>query len=198
VTAGRGIVLALVALVLGAAVASAAPGASIHVKPNPAYRGELVRVSGTAVGGCATGDQVTLLSEAFSKAHEFAGVPAIFARLHSDGSFSKRTRIPRTRHLGRYSITARCGGGNLGVVAHLRLIAALHCGDYTFHGSDGADVTFGAIHARVLTCGSAKRLLRRVAGTRAGCPRRWRCVYPATGRVAWTRGRKRISFVPTG
>jgi hypothetical protein len=191
VAPGRGIALALVAVVLGAGVAAAAPAAEIHVKPTRAYRGEVVRVFGTVAGGCATGDQVTLISKAFSGAHEFAGVPAIFARSRSDGSFSKRTRIPGTRKLGRYSIGGRCGGGNLGVIAHLRILSARHCGNYTFE-----ETTFKAIHARILTCSAAKRLLGRVASAAAGCPPHWRCVYPATGRVTWTRGRKRISFVP--
>jgi hypothetical protein len=191
VTAGRVIVLALVGLVVGAGVAAAAPTAEIHVKPNRAYRGEVVRVFGTVAGGCATGDQVTLISKAFSGTHEFAGVPAIFARSRSDGSFSKRTRVPGTRKPGRYSISGRCGGGNLGVQARLRILSARHCGNHTFD-----NITFKAIHARILTCSAAKQLLGRVAAARAGCPAHWRCVYPATGRVTWSRGRKRISFVP--
>jgi hypothetical protein len=194
-TAGRGLAICLVALVLGGTVAAAAPTAAIHVSPSRVYRGEVVRVFGTVAGGCTTGDQVTLLSSAFSRAHEFAGVPATFARAHSDGSFSKRTRIPLARRPGRYSVSGRCGGGNLGVIARLRILSARRCGNYTFHGSD-RDVSFKAIQARVLSCRSAKRLLRGVASARTGCPAHWRCVYPATGRATWTRGRNRISFVP--
>jgi hypothetical protein len=195
-TARRGIAVSLVALVLVAAVAAAAPGAAIQVSPSRVYPGEVVRVFGTVGGGCSTGDQVTLLSNAFSRAHEFAGVPAVFARVHSDGSFSKRTRIPLARRPGRYSVRGRCGGGNLGITALLRILSTRRCGDYTFHGSDH-DVSFKAIHVRVLSCRSAKALLRGVAAARSGCPAHWRCVYPATGRATWSRGRQRISFVPS-
>ena len=49
------------------------------------------------------------------------GVPAVFAKVRAGGSFSTRTTIPRHRKVKRYEVTARCGGGNLGVVAHLRV-----------------------------------------------------------------------------
>jgi len=196
VTAARWIVLALAAALLGAGVAAAAARPEIHVKPDRAYRGEVVRVYGNVAGGCPPGDQVTLISEAFSRAHEFAGVPAIFAESRSNGSFSKQTRIPRTRSPGRYSIRGRCGGGNLGVQARLRILRARRCGSYTYNGVGADDVTFKAIQTRILACSAPRRLLRRVAAARTGCPAHWRCVYPAAGRVTWTRGRKRISFVP--
>jgi hypothetical protein len=197
---GRRIALALALLTVGgAATALAAPSLKIQVSPSGAYRGEVVRVFGTVAGGCAPGGDVTLISEAFSPAHEFAGIPAIFARVRSDGSFSKRTRIPRGRAPGRYSIRGRCGGGNLGVSARLRILTARRCGDYTFHGAGTADeVSFNAIRTHRVTCTSARRLLRRVAAARRGCPPHWRCVYPAEGRATWSRGRKQIGFAPAG
>ena len=70
-------------------------------------------------GGCTSGDQVTIISHAFAPAHTFAGVPAVFAQVGSAGRFSAKTRIPATRGPGTYLLTARCGGGNLGVSAHL-------------------------------------------------------------------------------
>ena len=66
---------------------------------------------------------MTLLSRAFSHRHEFAGVPAIFATVKTGHKYSKRTVIPARRRPGRYSITGRCGGGTLGVTAHLRVIS---------------------------------------------------------------------------
>jgi hypothetical protein len=111
---------ALVAVVLLVAPALAA-GPTIKVDPKRVPRGEVVRVFG-AVPGCARGNQVTLISRAFSRAHEFAGVPAVFARVRRGHRYSVRTRIPRRRHPGRYGISGRCGGGNLGVVARVRVL----------------------------------------------------------------------------
>ena len=77
-----------------------------------------VLVRGVA-GGCTSGDTVTVISRAFAATHSFAGVPAVFAQVGSAGRFSAVTRIPATRAPGSYVVTARCGGGNLGVSAHL-------------------------------------------------------------------------------
>ncbi|HKF79945.1 MAG TPA: hypothetical protein VKB17_03885 [Thermoleophilaceae bacterium] len=198
-TPRRWITLILVAAVVDAATVAAASSPTIRVSPNRAYRGEVVRVFGSVAGGCAVGGQVTLTSRAFSRVHEFAGVPAIFARVRSNGSFSKRTRIPRRRKPGRYSIRGRCGGGNLGVSARLRILVARHCGNYTYDGPGPADErSFIAIRTRRVTCGAAKLLMRQVAAAGDACPAHWRCVYPLTGRATWTRGRKRITFVPAG
>ena len=193
------VALILAAVTVGTASAAAAAAPTIKVTPNRAYRGEVVRVFGSVAGGCAAGDQVTLMSKAFSPADEFAGVPAVFARVRSNGSFSKRTRIPRRRKPGRYSIRGRCGGGNLGVSARLRILVARRCGNYTYDGPGPADETsFIAIRTRRVTCRAARRLMRRVAAAGDPCPSRWRCVYPLTGRAKWTRGRKRITFAPAG
>jgi hypothetical protein len=105
-----------------AAVSSVAVSASqpsVHVRPTTVHAGDSVRVFGNA-GGCRRGNQVTLISRAFSRRHEFAGRPAIFATVHRRGRFSVRTRIPKRRAPHRYGVTGRCGGGNLGVTAHLR------------------------------------------------------------------------------
>jgi hypothetical protein len=97
---------------------SAAP--TIKAGPNPVRRGELVRVYGV-VTGC--GGSVTLISKAFPHTHDFAGLPAVFARRTSTGSYSVRVRIPARRARGTYAITGRCGGGNLGVTRKLKVIA---------------------------------------------------------------------------
>jgi hypothetical protein len=81
----------------------------------------MVTIKGAA-GDCPVGDSVTILSRAFVHTHEFAGVSAVFAKVRAGGSFRATTTIPRTRMRGRYVVTARCGGGNLGVTAHLRVI----------------------------------------------------------------------------
>src|SRR3954447_24484454 len=86
-------VKAVMAIAL-ASLAGAAAGPAIHVAPGSVHRGGLVRVYGDVSGGCARGDTVTLISRAFSRRHEFAGVPATFAVVHAGGKFSKRTRVP--------------------------------------------------------------------------------------------------------
>jgi hypothetical protein len=98
-----------------------AAGPSIVASPNPVHRGDVVRVHGT-VPGCPRGDQVTLISRAFSHRHDFAGLPAVFARVGAHHRYSVSTRIPSRRAPRRYAITGRCGGGNLGVFATLRVL----------------------------------------------------------------------------
>jgi hypothetical protein len=105
-------------LALALSAAALAAGASLHVHPHKVAAGHRVRISGSA-DGCR--DRVTLLSKAFSHRHEFAGVPAVFTRVKSGGHFGRWVRIPTRRAAHRYSITGRCGGGNLGVTRHLRV-----------------------------------------------------------------------------
>jgi hypothetical protein len=47
----------------------------------------------------------------------------VFAARKSDGSYSVRVRIPASRHAATYTITGRCGGGNLGVTRKLKVTA---------------------------------------------------------------------------
>jgi hypothetical protein len=115
--------------ILVVAALGIAPGealaATIHASPNPVHAGKRVRVFGNVGGpaGCQPGDQVTLLSFAFSGAHEFAGVPAVFAKVKANGHYSKRTRIPKGKAPKKYAISARCGGGNFGVTRKLKVLA---------------------------------------------------------------------------
>jgi hypothetical protein len=113
--------LGAVAMATIASAGAMAPAASIEVSPAHVRRGQTVSVHGSA-GECRPGDAVTLLSGAFVRAHEFAGVAAVSARVSSTGSFSVRTRIPATRRVGSYVIAGRCGGGNLGVSATLHVL----------------------------------------------------------------------------
>jgi hypothetical protein len=120
VTRSSAAVLAVAATGLFPAVAIASP--TLHVKPKRVHAGERVRVFGT-VPGCPPGNRVTLISRAFPKRHEFAGVPAVFARVRSNNDFGKRVRIPRSKKPGRYRVTGRCGGGNLGVTRKVVVLA---------------------------------------------------------------------------
>jgi hypothetical protein len=113
--------LAVFALAGTLAVPATAAGPTIRVAPDVVQRGHTVQVSG-AVPGCPHGDAVTLISRAFSHRHEFAGLPAVFATVGAHSRYSLRTRIPGTRAAGRYPISGRCGGGNLGVSVTLRVL----------------------------------------------------------------------------
>ena len=113
--------IALVVVLLASAGVALDAGPTIKVSPTTVQQGYEARVFGV-VPGCAVGNRVTLLSRAFSHRHELAGVPAIFAEVKAEHKYSKRTLIPARRRPGRYAITGRCGGGSLGVTAHLRVI----------------------------------------------------------------------------
>jgi hypothetical protein len=118
-TLARSTALAIVLAAVAAAPAvSAAP--TINASPNPVKRGHTVRVYGV-VTGC--GGSVTLISKAFPHTHDFAGLPAVFAARNSHGSYSIKVRIPATRAAKTYTITGRCGGGNLGVTRKLKVTA---------------------------------------------------------------------------
>jgi hypothetical protein len=103
------------------------PAAAIHVSPGSIVPGDAVTVSGS-VGPDAAGSEcasrVTLLSKAFVHTQDFAGLPAVFAAVKPGGAFTTATRIPRSKPAGAYTITGRCGGGNLGVSATLAIRAA--------------------------------------------------------------------------
>jgi len=119
---GEGGLASAVASGLDVSRKTSAVTVALAVKPGTVKRGGTVVVSGVA-GGCTAGDQVTIISRAFAPAHSFAGVPAVLAQVGSAGRFSATTRIPATRGPGTYLLTARCGGGNLGVSARLTVTA---------------------------------------------------------------------------
>jgi hypothetical protein len=112
----RVVVAVIAALVLPSAAVASSP--SLTVAPPSVVRGHFVVLTGSAPG-CRVGNTVTLISGAFVRTHVFAGVPAVFTPVRRGNAFSVRTRIPATRAPGRYAVTARCGGGNLGVLRHL-------------------------------------------------------------------------------
>lgn len=119
---GEGGLASAVASGLDVSRRTSAVTVALTVRPGTVRRGGIVLVSGVA-GGCTAGDQVTVISHAFGATHSFAGVPAVYAQVGSAGRFSAKTRIPATRAPGTYLLTARCGGGNLGVSARLAITA---------------------------------------------------------------------------
>jgi hypothetical protein len=114
-------------VVAAAAPFAAAAGAmtaatSLTVAPASVHRGHRVIIRGKP-GGCVVGNAVTIISKAFAHTHDFAGLPAVFARVRSGGKFGTRPRIPSTKAAGNYGVSARCGGGNLGVSATIHVVA---------------------------------------------------------------------------
>ncbi len=103
------------------AAAHAASSVDLTVTPAAVHPGHTVLIRGSA-GSCPVRDTVTIISRAFPSTHEFAGVPAVLAKVRSGGLFHVMTRIPLRRRAGRYGVTARCGGGNLGVAGKLTVL----------------------------------------------------------------------------
>jgi hypothetical protein len=110
-----GCVAALTAALSNAAIA-ALP--SLTLTPSSVKPGHTVLIKGSA-DGCAVGNTVFIISKAFVRTHDFAGLPAVLAKVKYGGSFRVTTRIPAPKRPGRYKVTARCGGGNLGVLKYL-------------------------------------------------------------------------------
>ena len=187
----------IAALVLAGALVgpAAAAGPTVKVSPGTVRAGKSVRVYGV-VPGCQQGNQVTLISRAFSHAHDFAGLPAVFARVGARSAYSVRTRIPVARQAGTYQITGRCGGGNLGVTASLRVLAApsitRSCELVVVRF--GPEASGGAIGIRAtnVSCTTARAVARScVTGSRtAGWS--YRSVH---GRYIITSGRRRITYI---
>ncbi len=92
----------------------------LRVKPKQVRAGRVVTIDGW-VPGCP--EEILVLSSAFKPSlAEFAGVPGIDAAIrNAEGYFKVKTRIPRGQRPDRYTISGRCGGGNVGSV-NLRVL----------------------------------------------------------------------------
>jgi hypothetical protein len=113
-----GIVLGLAACLFAVVTASAA---SITVTPTSVPVGGTVTVSGDVIDpsgqvGCQGG--VTLISGAFAGQGNFMNMD-VEAPTDPAGKFSVVAKILPGVAPGTYTITGRCGGGNLGVSATL-------------------------------------------------------------------------------
>jgi hypothetical protein len=113
------LVLGPLALVLlGAAPAWAA---TLTVSPTTVARGQQVTVTGT----CEPNTSGVASSTAFlhDATHDFAGAGAAPFTTDTTGAFHATALVPASTQAGTYHVTARCGGGNLGVVATLTVVA---------------------------------------------------------------------------
>ena len=98
-----------------AAPALAASGASIAVSPSSQHPGGSVQVSGS----CEAGTSGFAISRAFlhDATHDFAGVGAVPFTTDSMGHFATTAMISSAATPASYTVSARCGGGNIGVTA---------------------------------------------------------------------------------
>ena len=118
---------AVLGVVLGTTTAWAAT-TQLHISPATVVAGHTVRFSGV----CDPNTSGFVISPAFlhDSAHDFAGVGAVAFDTDSHGAFSGTAVVPVTRAPGTYAVTARCGGGNLGIERHLHVVSG--------HGTVGA------------------------------------------------------------
>lgn len=109
-----GVLAGSAALVAASAVAAAQ--GTLIASPSTVQRGATVTFSG---GTCTAGSKAILLSKLFP-GHAY-GVGAINAKTGANGRFSRTYVVPTSKAPGTYTITARCGGGTLGIVARVRV-----------------------------------------------------------------------------
>jgi hypothetical protein len=109
----------LVAACVGASASALASPRRLSVLPATVSRGAVVHVTGNA-SPCRTGNTVYAISRAFP-GKAFGGEGALAGRVGAGGAFSITGHIRRALKPGRYTVGARCGGGNLGVSAAIRV-----------------------------------------------------------------------------
>jgi hypothetical protein len=115
-----GAVCGLLALVLLATPAAAVSG-TVAVSPSVVTVGGTVRVSGSvSTTACPLPDGVTLTSTAGLFPPDGFGPVATRS---ASGSFAINYSVPTSTPPGTYSIGLRCGGGNVAVLAALRVVA---------------------------------------------------------------------------
>lgn len=114
-------VTGVLGLTVGAATAWAST-AQLHVSPVTVAAGHPVHVSGV----CDPNTSGFVISSAFlhDAAHDFGGVGAVAFTTNAGGAFSGTAVVPSSRAAGTYAVTARCGGGNLGIERRLRVVAS--------------------------------------------------------------------------
>ncbi|HVS84946.1 MAG TPA: hypothetical protein VHD91_04890 [Gaiellaceae bacterium] len=98
--------------------AGALSAVHLAVVPGAVAPGAAVKVVGNA-GTCPAGNVVTAISAAFP-GHAF-GMGTLTGRVVTGGAFTIRGHVRKGLKAGRYTVTARCGGGNFGVTAFVRI-----------------------------------------------------------------------------
>ena len=137
--------------------------ASIAVAPTTVVAGGNVRLSGDvlagATPGCDVSGGVTLISDAFAGLGEFAGVGAVNLPVDATGHFDTTVTLSASVPAGTYTITGRCGGGNLGVTATLVVVALPRTGpDVDVTSWIAAALALGAIGLSALAIARRPRV----------------------------------------
>jgi hypothetical protein len=111
------VVVSLVALVAG----GSALAARVHLVVAPAIvvPGSAVRVVASS-SPCHVGGMAVAISAAFP-GDAFGGAGTLSGRVARGGAFSIGGHVRSHVKPGRYTVGVRCGGGNLGVTAYLRV-----------------------------------------------------------------------------
>jgi len=106
------------AVILASAATAASPRVVLDVNPASVAPGGVITIS-AASSPCLRRDQVILISTAFP-GHAY-GEGAVYGRVESHGAFKVRARIRSALRPGRFLVGVRCGGGNLGITATIRI-----------------------------------------------------------------------------
>jgi hypothetical protein len=110
--------LTVAASALGSASHPAASSPSLHVQPRTVRPNGAVHVFGHA-GSCAAGSKLTALSSAFPEIT--FGVGGLTGRVRANHAFSIHGYVRGNVPAGKYSVTARCGGTDIGVAAKIKV-----------------------------------------------------------------------------
>ncbi len=115
------LVALVVVVLLTFAAGSAAFAARVDLVVTPATvaPGAAVRVIARS-SPCHVGGSAVAISAAFP-GRAFGGAGTLTGRVGRSGAFSIHGRVRAGVHPGRYTVGVRCGGGNLGVTAYLRV-----------------------------------------------------------------------------
>ncbi len=115
----RTFAVALIMLAAAAVVASAtASRPRLTVRPGAVSPGGAVHLAGNA-GDCAVGATVTAISRAFP-GHAY-GDGTLTGTVRVGHAFSIAGHVRTALRPGSYHVSARCGGGNFGVGATVRI-----------------------------------------------------------------------------
>jgi hypothetical protein len=157
--------IAMVPVIWFAAPAAAA-APTLHVNPNAVSAGGSVQVTGS----CEPNTTGFAISPAFvhDASHDFAGVGAAPFSTNATGAFSVTAQVASSTAPGRYSVTARCGGGNLGISATLTVAADSAPPTAVPAGSGGLAASDQAPQSRLMLFGGAGLLLLVAGGALLG------------------------------
>jgi hypothetical protein len=108
-------------VILALAPPAAAANGTVTVTPTTVAAGNTVVISGSvSTALCPLPDGVTVVS--LSVLFPSAGFGPTVSR-NASGAFSVPYTVPASTQPGTYSIGLRCGGGNVGILAPLQVIA---------------------------------------------------------------------------